>query len=248
MKIALSLGIILAFSAVNFGCSRKPKDLKEQVSYSVGAQFGRSLKTQGLELDTKALGNGIVDGYKGEKLELTEEEMQQAMMKLAENRQAQQRATAEANKKKSDEFMEKNKTVDGVQTTESGLQYTITEPGTGPSPKDGEIVVVNFTGKTPEGLEFDSSAKRGQPAEFPVKGVVPGWSEGLMLMKKGGKATFYVPPNLGYGERSRQKMPPNSVLIFETELVDIKPAPPPRERGDRGRPGRPGGRPGRGGN
>ncbi len=239
MKTALFVSIFAAGLAV--GCSRKPKDLKEQVSYSVGAQFGRSLKSQGLDLDTKALGNGIVDGYKGEKLQLTEEEMQQAMMKLAENRQAEMRAQAEANKKKAEEFLEKNKSADGVKTTESGLQYKIDEEGTGPSPKEDEIVVVNFTGKTAEGLEFDSSAKRGQPAEFPVRGVVPGWSEGLRLMKKGGKATFYVPPHLGYGERGRQKMPPNSVLIFETELVDIKPAPPPRQMP--GRPGRPPGRP-----
>lgn len=243
MKIALSMSILFALVAATVGCSKKPKNLKEQVSYSVGAQFGRSLKAQGLDLDTRALGNGIVDGFKGEKLQLTDEEMQQAMMKLAESRQAEQRAAAEANLKKANEFLEKNKTAEGVQTTASGLQYKITEPGSGAAPKEDQMVVVNFTGKTAEGLEFDSSAKRGQPAEFPVKGVVPGWSEGLMLLKKGGKATFFVPPTLGYGERPRQKMPPNSVLIFETELVDIKPMPPRPERP--GRPGGPGGKPAR---
>lgn len=234
MKTAVLICLVTAGFAI--GCNRKPKDLKQQVSYSVGAQFGRSLKTQGLDLDTKSLAQGIADGYKGEKLQLSEEEMQQAMMKLAENRRAEQKAEAEKNLQKAQEFLEKNKSLEGVETTSSGLQYKMDQEGTGPAPKDGEVVVVNFTGKTSDGNEFDSSIKRGQAAEFPVNGVVQGWSEGIKLMKKGGKATFFVPPQIGYGERPRPKVPPNSVLVFETELVDIKPAPPQRER--LGRPSR----------
>lgn len=232
MKTAVLICLVTAGFII--GCNRKPKDLKQQVSYSIGAQFGRSLKTQGLDLDTKSLAQGITDGYKGEELQLTEEEMQQAMMKLAENRRTEQKAEAERNLQKAQEFLEKNKSADGVETTASGLQYKVEQEGIGATPKEGEIVVVNFTGKTSDGNEFDSTTKRGQPAEFPVNGVVQGWSEGLRLMKKGGKATFFVPPQIGYGERPRPKVPPNSVLVFETELVDIKPAPPQRER-----PGRP---------
>lgn len=223
MKLALGLSIALVVAAL--GCSRKPKNLKEEVSYSIGAQFGRSLKAQGLDLDTKALSNGIVDGYKGEKLELNEEQMQKVMMKLAENRQADLRVEAEKNLRKANEFLEKNKEETGVKTTATGLQYKVEAEGSGPQPKDTDVVVVNFTGRTADGGEFDSTSKRGRPAEFPIKGVVPGWTEGLLMMKKGAKYTFYVPPNLGYGERPRQKMPPNSVLIFETELVDFKPMP-----------------------
>ncbi len=133
MKSAILLGLIAAVLAL--GCSKKPKDHKAQVSYSVGAQFGRSLKTQGLDLDTKALGNGIVDGYKGEPLQLTEDEMQQAMMKLAENRRAEQHAEAARNKLKADEFLQKNKEAEGVKVTASGLQYKIEQEGSGPSPK-----------------------------------------------------------------------------------------------------------------
>lgn len=233
MKFAL---IFISAMVATLGCSRKPKDLKGQVSYSVGAQFGRSLKSQGLELDTKALGNGIVDGYKGEKLELTDEEMQQAMMKMSENRQAEQRAEAEKNKAKADAFLAKNAEDSSVKKTESGLQYKVLQEGTGATPKETDIVVVNYSGKLIDGTEFDSNSSRGGPAEFPVRGVVPGFSEGLRTMKKGGKSVFFVPPNLGYGERSRQKMPSNSVLIFEVELVDFR-AGPPMSKGYPGRPG-----------
>ena len=207
-------------------CNRKPKSNKDQVSYTIGAQFGKSLKSQNLDLDTAALSRGIIDGYKGgEKILLSEEEMQAAMMKLSEDRQKVQTSEAEANKVKADEFLLNNKSVEGVKVTESGLQYIITNPGTGASPKGDDIVVVHYKGTLIDGTEFDSSYKRNQPAEFPLKGVIPGWTEGLQLLKKGGKAMFWIPPELGYGDRPRQQIPGNAVLIFDVELIDIKPAP-----------------------
>ena len=207
---------------IGTSCSRKPSSQKEQVSYTIGAQFGKSLKAQELDLDIKVLAQGIADGYKGSKTRLNEEEMQGAMMRMNEERQNKVKAEAEKNKTSALDFLQKNKTAPGVQTTATGLQYKTISEGDGPRPKDGDIVVVNYKGTLIDGSEFDSSYKRNTPAEFPVNGVIPGWTEGLKLMKKGGKAIFYVPPELGYGDRPRQQIPGNAVLIFEVELLDVK--------------------------
>jgi FKBP-type peptidyl-prolyl cis-trans isomerase len=215
---------ILFLATLSFiACTRKPKNLKDQVSYTIGAQFGKSLKSQNLDLDAKQVGNGIADGLKDDKLLLSEDEMQAAMMKLTEQRQGEMKVEAEKNKVASDAFLAKNKEAEGVKVTASGLQYKILEEGNGPSPKGDESVVVNYKGTLIDGKEFDSSYKRNMPAEFPIKNVIPGWTEGLQLMKKGGKAMLFVPPELGYGDRPRQNIPSNAVLIFEVELVDIKP-------------------------
>jgi FKBP-type peptidyl-prolyl cis-trans isomerase FkpA/FKBP-type peptidyl-prolyl cis-trans isomerase FklB len=221
--------VIFSVLAVIFaiGCSRKPKSQREQVSYTVGAQFGKSLKAQDLDLDANAIAHGLEDGLKGEKLALTDEEMQGAMMKLAEERQKEMKAQAEKNKGEATAFLDKNKSAEGVKVTASGLQYKIVKEGDGHAPTPDDIVVVNYKGTLIDGKEFDSSFKRNMPAEFPVKGVIPGWTEGLQMMKKGGKFTFYVPPELAYGDRPRQNIPPNSVLIFDVDLLDIKPIPKP---------------------
>ena len=230
-----ALFILASFTAAFslLSCSRKPSGTKEQISYTIGAQFGKSLKSQDLDLDSKALAHGIEDSLKAGKMALTDEEMQASMMKLNEERQKDMRVQADKNKVQSDAFLAKNKTAEGVKVTASGLQYKIASEGSGASPKGDEIVVVNYKGTLVDGKEFDSSYKRNTPAEFPLKGVIPGWTEGLQLMKKGGKATFFVPPELGYGDRPRQNIPSNATLIFEVELVDIKPAlkglpPPPK--------------------
>jgi FKBP-type peptidyl-prolyl cis-trans isomerase len=214
------LTVILTATLV--ACSPKPKTQEDQVSYTIGAQFGRSIKNQDLKLDPKMLAQGIEDALKKDKLQLSDDEMQAAMMKMNEERQKTMTEKATANKAKAAEFMEKNKSAEGVKTTASGLQYKILTEGTGPSPKDDQEVVVHYKGTLIDGTEFDSSHKRNQPAEFPLKGIIPGWTEGLQLMKKGGKAMLYVPPELGYQDRPRQTIPPNSVLIFEVELIDVK--------------------------
>ncbi len=231
----ISIVTILVLAAVFAGCSRKPKSQKDQISYAIGAQFGKSLKSQDLDLDSKMLSQGIEASLKGEKLSLSDEEMQAAMMKLNEERQKEMKAQAEKNKGDSDAFLAKNKEAEGVKVTSSGLQYKIASEGDGASPKGDDIVVVNYRGTLVDGKEFDSSYKRKMPAEFPLKGVIPGWTEGLQLMKKGGKATFYVPPELGYGDRPRQNIPANATLIFEVELLDVKA--PPKNPGMPGKPG-----------
>lgn len=219
-SLALIFPLLFATS-----CTKKPKAAKDQVSYTIGVQFGKSLKAQNLDLDPKVLAQGIKDGLSGAKFELSDEEMQSAMMHLSEDRQKEMKAEAEKNKVAAEAFMTKNKTAEGVQTTASGLQYKILTEGSGAKPKIDDIVVVNYKGTLIDGTEFDSSYKRNQPAEFPIRGVIPGWTEGLQLMKKGGKAMLYVPPELGYGDRARSQIPASSVLVFEVELVDMKPGP-----------------------
>lgn len=229
LMLAATAGAVLAA-----GCSKKPKDQKSQVSYSIGVSFGKSLKAQNLDLDKKALANGVMDGFEGKELLLNDQEMQTSLAKLSETRQAEMNAAAEKNKTASDEFMAKNADAEGVRATQSGLQYKVLAEGDGPSPKPEDVVVVHYKGTLIDGTEFDSSFKRNQPAEFPVRGVIPGWQEGLQLMKKGGKMMIYVPPELGYGAAARQQIPANAVLIFEVELLDVKPGakiPPPSRAG-----------------
>ena len=141
---AVSLAAVSALVLIFTSCSRKPKSSKDQVSYTIGAQFGKSLKSQDLDLDAKALSHGIEDSLKGEKLQMNDEEMQAAMMKLNEDRQKDMRAQAEKNKIESDAFLAKNKSADGVQTTASGLQYKMVAEGNGSSPQIEDIVVVNY--------------------------------------------------------------------------------------------------------
>ena len=130
---------------------------------------------------------------------------------------------AEKNKAEGEAFLTEIKTTDGVKTTASGLAYKVLTAGTGPSPKATDQVTVHYTGKLINGKVFDSSVERGQPATFPLNRVIPGWTEGLQLMKKGGKSVFYIPSNLAYGERGAGGViPPNATLIFEVELKEIK--------------------------
>jgi FKBP-type peptidyl-prolyl cis-trans isomerase len=122
-------------------------------------------------------------------------------------------------------FLEENAKKEGVQVSDSGLQYQILEPGSGPSPESGDTVVVHYTGTLIDGTKFDSSRDRGQPATFPVDGVIPGFSEGLKLLKKGGKAKLWIPADIGYGPQGAgAAIPPNATLIFDIEMVDVQKA------------------------
>ncbi len=139
-----------------------------------------------------------------------------------------QKTAGEKNKTDGVKFLEENKKKEGVKTTASGLEYKVLKEGTGPQPKATDMVTVNYRGTLIDGTEFDSSYKRGQPATFPLNGVIKGWTEGLQLMKQGSKYQFVVPSNLAYGERSvGPDIAPNATLIFEVELLDVKPPPTP---------------------
>ncbi|MCB0349272.1 MAG: FKBP-type peptidyl-prolyl cis-trans isomerase, partial [Bdellovibrionales bacterium] len=125
-----------------------------------------------------------------------------------------------------------------VKVTASGLQYKVVTAGDGPSPGDDDTVEVHYRGTLIDGTEFDSSYKRNPTAKFPVRGVIPGWTEGLQLMSKGSKYQFFIPPGLAYGERGRPSIPPNSVLIFEVELIDIPAAEAPAKPAVKGKKGK----------
>ncbi len=213
------LALAMAFTAA---CTKKVKldsDVKK-ASYAIGQQIGGNLKQQNIEFDADALSQALKDASVS-KNEMSKEDMQAAMMKLQEMTMKKQTEQADKNSKTGKEFLEKNKTAAGVKVTASGLQYIVVKEGAGASPSKEDTVKVHYKGTLMNGEQFDSSYDRGQPAEFPVGGVIPGWTEALQLMKVGGKAKLFIAPELAYGPSGRPGIPPNSVLIFEVELVDI---------------------------
>ena len=193
----------------------------QKASYALGINIGTSIKQQPIQLDLASLFKGIKDADSGTKPALTEDEMN-ASLKVVRDEAAAK--VSEANMKEGGEFLAANKAKDGVVTTASGLQYKIITAGTGPKPTKADTVVCNYKGTLINGTEFDSSYKRGKPAEFPVGGVIPGWTEALQLMPVGSKWELYVPPDLAYGSRGAGgAIGPNQTLIFEVELLSIKP-------------------------
>lgn len=215
-------GLVVVAMAFSTACQKKVKldtDMKK-ASYAIGQQIGGNLKQQNIEFDADALAAALKDATAG-KNEMTKEDMQAAMMKLQELAMKKQQESAEANAKSGKEYLEKNKSAAGVKTTASGLQYIVEKEGNGASPKKDDVVKVHYKGTLTNGEQFDSSYDRGQPAEFPVGGVIPGWTEALQLMKVGGKAKLFIPPELAYGPSGRPGIPANSVLVFEVELMEI---------------------------
>jgi len=201
---------------------------KQKASYAIGENIGKGLQRDGVDVDTATLLRGIRDGISGAKPAISDEEAKAALTKLATDVRAKQQAKFDAlstaNKKEGDDFLAANKARDGVTTLPSGLQYKILSQGTGPKPAATDKVVCNYRGTLVSGTEFDSSYKRGQPATFPVNGVIKGWTEALQLMPVGSKWELFVPADLAYGQRgSGQAIGPNSTLIFEVELLSIAP-------------------------
>jgi len=201
----------------------------QKISYAIGQDMGNTLKHLDIPLDQALVFRGIQDAMTGDstKTLLTPEERQKAMetlmTRIREARTKKDSLAGAENTAKAKEFLEKNKKEAGVITTASGLQYKVLQEGNGASPKTTDQVTAHYAGKLIDGTEFDNSYTRGQPATFPVTGVIPGWQELLPLMKIGQKVQCWIPPELGYGPRSAGRIPPNSMLIFEVELIDIKP-------------------------
>ena len=204
---------------------------KDKFSYAlgmnIGSNLGASLKKQSVEFDPNILAKGLRDALSGNKLLLSEDEMRTILMNMQKQVQQAQEQKMQiqgaANKKEGDEFLAANKGKEGVVTLPSGLEYKIEKQGTGPKPTTSDTVVCNYRGTLINGTEFDSSYKRGQPATFPVSGVIKGWTEALQLMPVGSKWQLFVPANLAYGERSPDpSIGPNSTLIFEVELLSIQ--------------------------
>jgi FKBP-type peptidyl-prolyl cis-trans isomerase len=232
-----SLSIALAAMALLLpACSKAPKEaatkpaaastlitVEQRVSYGIGYIMGSGIAQQGgFTVDQAALKAGLDDGLTKAKTALPEADIQAAFTTLQER---MAKVTAEAATKQlaaGAEFLEKNKTRAGVKVTASGLQYEILVTGKGPKAKSTDTVVVRYHGTLVDGTVFDSSVERGDTAEFAVTGVIQGWVEALQLMAAGDKWKLYIPAGLGYGPRAAGKIPANSTLVFEVELVSIK--------------------------
>jgi FKBP-type peptidyl-prolyl cis-trans isomerase FklB len=203
------------------------KTQKDKASYALGMSIGSGLHRQEVPVDPSVVARGLRDAMAGGKTLLTEDEMRAALKKLQDDVHAAQEAKAHAagdsNRKQGEAFLAANKSKEGVVALPDGLQYKILTAGNGPKPTASDTVTVNYRGTLINGTEFDSSYKRGQPASFPVGGVIKGWTEALQLMPVGSKWQLFIPPDLAYGERGMQPaIGPNSTLIFEVELLSIK--------------------------
>jgi FKBP-type peptidyl-prolyl cis-trans isomerase FklB len=199
------------------------KDLKDKASYAIGIDIGMNFKKQNMDLNPDAMAAGARDALSG-KPQVSPNEVREIMSQWQKEFTDKQKAMGTKNQTDGEKFLAENKKKEGVKTTASGLQYKSIKEASGPQPKATDTVTVNYRGTLIDGTEFDSSYKRGQPATFPLNGVIKGWTEGLQLMNKGSKYQFVIPPNLAYGDRAvGGDIGPNSTLIFEVELLDIKP-------------------------
>ena len=224
--VALALGsALIALPALAMDPSLKTE--KDKTSYMIGMLWGKQLQDIKGDVDLAMIQKALNDSFEGGKTLMSEEEAQKVSgefrQALQTKREADRVKAAGENKAKGDEFLAKNKTAPGVKTTESGLQYSVIKEGTGAKPKATDQVKVHYVGTLLNGTKFDSSIDRGQPATFPLNGVIPGWTEALQLMTVGSKYKLFIPGNLAYGEQGQPQggIGPNEVLIFEVELLEI---------------------------
>jgi FKBP-type peptidyl-prolyl cis-trans isomerase len=221
--MVFSAGAVLSFVA----CSGGEESFEERASYALGMDIGTSVKQFEASLDRKAMVDGLLDALSEREPRLSPEEVNELVMELlakAQRESARRREEqGETNMQEGVEFLAENKAKDGVVETASGLQYMVIEQGEGPSPAVTDSVTVHYEGKLLDGKVFDSSYERDEPAGFVLSGVIPGWTEGVQLMKVGSKYRFFIPPDLAYGERGAgQDIGPNATLIFEVELISIE--------------------------
>ncbi|MFP4208785.1 MAG: FKBP-type peptidyl-prolyl cis-trans isomerase [Wenzhouxiangella sp.] len=200
---------------------------EERLSYTIGMDIGQSLAEQGMELDIDLLVEALRAAYAGEETRLTQEEAlaeRDAFMQRRQQEMEQQRGVeAERNLEEGQAFLAQNRDNPDVQETASGLQYRVVQEGTGASPEATDQVTVHYVGTLINGVEFDSSRARGEPATFALNQVIPGWTEGVQLMSEGAIYEFFIPADLAYGEQGRPgPIGPNSTLIFEVELLEVQ--------------------------
>lgn len=223
-KVLLALlvtGMLASCSGVSMGSGKKAEvlTLEDSISYCLGLSVGSFAKEYDVELNQAVLDKAVADLVSGEETYFPEEQVQMVMQMAMQKIMMQM---AEKNKATGADFLAQNN-ADGIVTLESGLQYEILKEGTGPIPVETDKVLCHYTGTLIDGTVFDSSVEKGEPVEFPVTGVIKGWTEALLMMPVGSKWKVYLPSELGYGERPPQgsKIKPNSVLIFEMELLEI---------------------------
>lgn len=223
VKLLLLAGIFASTQVYADGLQSQ----KDKLSYSIGVQMGIQLSQQKDQIDMDKLMMGFKDVFQGNKPQLTPKEMQESIIAFKKDIQAKQMAAekeaAAKNAAEGEKFLAANAKKKGVKTTKSGLQYRVIKKGHGKSPKATDTVKVHYIGHLVNGKVFDSSYKRGKPVSFPVNGVIPGWTEALQMMKVGSKWEIALPPKLGYGAHGAGRdIGPDSTLIFEVELLDIK--------------------------
>jgi FKBP-type peptidyl-prolyl cis-trans isomerase len=204
---------------------------KDKFSYALGMNFGQGigerLKQEKIEFDPAIVARAVRDALSGAKLQLTDDQakavLTEVQTEVAKKHQELQKQLSDKNKAAGDAYLAANKAKQGVVTLPDGLQYKILTPGTGPKPAATDTIVANYKGAFVDGTEFDSSYKRNEPITIPVTGVIKGWTEALQLMPVGSKWQLVIPSDLAYGEHARPEIGPNQTLVFEVELLSIKP-------------------------
>ncbi len=200
----------------------------DKLSYSLGVKTAENFNDQEIKINSQQYVRGLNDAWQKRTLRMTKPEMQTVLNKFQQEQvakiTAREKKMVSDNMAKSTAFLADNKAKPGVVTLPSGLQYIELVPGKGAAPKAGDTVTVNYRGTLLDGTEFDSSYSRNQSSKFSLQNLIPGWQEALLLMKPGAKWKIFIPPQLAYGDKGAgQTIEPNSMLIFEIELVDVKP-------------------------
>ncbi len=225
----LVAGMALSVAQAQPATQTPPSTTQQKTSYVIGLNIGNDPMLRGIEIDVNMLARGIADALSGKQPALSEQEIQAAFAELRkimaakeEEAMAEARKQGELNKQRGEQFLAQNKAKPDVKTTPSGLQYKVLKSGNGPTPTATDKVRTHYHGTLIDGTVFDSSVQRGEPAEFPVGGVIRGWTEALQLMKVGDKWQLFIPSELAYGPRGAGGViGPNATLIFEIELLDI---------------------------
>ena len=233
MKNLIGIFIVLLMIAISCTSSEKvvetPQltDYMDTVSYSVGVDIGKSFRLQEMDINPEVMARGLSDAFSDKETALTDEETQSTLIKFRQEFQEKQREIAQRKAQEAavaeEAYLAESASKEGVVSLPSGLQYKVITPGDGPSPLTTDKVKVHYKGSLADGTIFDSSYDRGQPTSFTVSGVIKGWTEALLLMQVGSKWELTIPSKLGYGARgSGGKIPPNSTLLFEVELLGIE--------------------------
>ena len=229
MNFIRRCGLLLAVTAFSLNTwATELNTEKQKLGYIIGMDIGKSLRSQGTDIDLDAMIDAIRATYLGEELAMSAEDAAAIRQEFVEQRQASQQvensAAGQANLVEGQKYLAENKVKEGVKTTDSGLQYKVITMGEGSKPAATDTVKVHYKGKLLDGTEFDSSYARNEPISFALNRVIPGWTEGVQLMPAGSKFIFYIAPELAYGEGGGGPIPPNSTLVFEVELLDIESA------------------------
>ncbi len=226
MSYLRAAGLSLAVSSMMLGSAVQAQDLTDQesqISYSIGVNIGQGLMQQGLaqDVDVEIFMQGLQDSLE-DNVQLSQEQIMAALQAFQQQMVAEQQAQVEAARGESMAFLEQNAQRDGVMVTESGLQYEVLEEGDGGvSPSETDTVLAHYEGRLSNGDVFDSSIERGEPTEFALNQVIPGWTEGLQLMETGDKYRFYIPSELAYGQNGQGPIPPFAALVFDVELLEV---------------------------